>query len=96
VADSDTLRFPTGEADMSNCPHCNRATFEIEQVEVDGEQLQLLQCSGCKAPICVVEFTVGSRIHDLEQRLTEVLRVLVSSLQKMSAKFDDIERARGK
>lgn len=39
---------------------------------------------------------VGQLIHDLEQRVTEVLRVLVSSLQKMNARLNQIERANGK
>ncbi len=82
---------------MSNCPHCNRATFEIEEVEVSGVKLKLVQCSGCKAPIGVIEYSdVGQLIHDLEQWMTEVLRVLVSSLQKMNSRLDQIERAMGK
>ena len=38
---------------------------------------------------------VGQLIRDLEQRVTEVLRVLVSSLQKMNSRLDQIERANG-
>jgi hypothetical protein len=82
---------------MSNCPHCNRATFEIEEVEVSGVKFKLVQCSGCKAPVGVMEYNnVGQLIHDLEQRVTEVLRVLVSSLQKMNSRLDQIERANRK
>jgi hypothetical protein len=82
---------------MSYCPHCNRATFEIEEVEISGVKVKLVQCSGCKAPVGVVENNdVGQLIHDLEQRVTEVLRVLVSSLQKMNSRLDQIERTNGK
>jgi hypothetical protein len=27
---------------MSNCPHCNRATFEIEEFEVSGVKFKLV------------------------------------------------------
>jgi hypothetical protein len=81
---------------MSNCPHCNRATFEIEEAEVSGMKFKFVQCSGCKAPIGVMEYTdVGQLIHDLERRVTEVLRVLVSSLQKINSRLDQIERNSG-
>jgi len=82
---------------MAYCPHCNRAAFEIEEVEVNRMKVKLVQCSGCKAPVGVTEYNdVGQRIHELEQRMTEVLRVLVSSLQKMNSRLDQIERAKGK
>jgi len=81
---------------MSNCPHCNRATFEIEEVEVSGAKFKLLQCSECKAPVGTVDHNdVGELIHSWEQRLTEVLGVLVSSLQKMNSRLEQIERANG-
>jgi hypothetical protein len=79
---------------MANCPHCNRATFEIEEVELGEEKFKLLQCSGCKAPVSAVGHNDASQlIHDLEQRVTEVLRVLVSSLQRMNSRLDRIEEA---
>ncbi len=82
---------------MSYCPHCNRTTFEIEEAEISGVKVKLVQCSGCKAPVGVVgNNDVGQLIHDLEQRVTEVLRVLVSSLQKMNSRLDQIEQANGK
>jgi len=82
---------------MSYCPHCNRATFEIEEVEVDRVKFRFVQCAGCKAPLGVIENNdVGQFIRDLDQRVTEVLRVLVSSLQKMNSRLDRIERDNGK
>lgn len=82
---------------MANCPHCNRETFEIEEVELGGDKFKMLQCSGCKAPVTAIEYNDTSQlIHDLEQRVTEVLRVLVSSLQRMSSRLDRIDEARGK
>ena len=79
---------------MSHCPHCNHATFEVEEVEMNGVKVKLVQCSGCKAPLGILENNdVGQLIHDLEQKVTEVLRVLVTSLQKINARLDQIERA---
>jgi hypothetical protein len=81
---------------MSNCPHCNRATFEIDEVEASGATFKILQCSECKAPISIIDRNdVGELIHSWEQRLTEVLGVLVSSLQKMNSRLDQIGRANG-
>ncbi len=78
---------------MSNCPHCNRATFEIEEIEVSGAKYKLLQCSQCKAPVGIIDRNDFSElIHGWEQRVTEVLRVIVSSLQKMNSRLDQIER----
>jgi hypothetical protein len=76
---------------MSNCPHCNRTTFEIEEVEVAGMGLKIVQCSGCKAPVGVLDTNVSQLIHTFEQNVTEVLRVLVSSLQKMNSRLERIE-----
>ena len=63
---------------MSYCPHRNHATFEVEEVEMNGVKVELVQCSGCKAPVGILENSeVGQLIHDLEQKFTEVLRVLL-------------------
>ena len=95
VTDRYILSNPQWERNMSNCPHCNRETFEIEEVEVSGVKLKLVQCAGCKAPVGIIEHNdVGKVIHDLEQRVTEVLRVLASSLQKMNSRLTQIERAK--
>ena len=42
---------------MSNCPHCNQTTFEIEEVEASGRKIKLVQCTGCKAPLGIMEHT---------------------------------------
>jgi transcription initiation factor IIE alpha subunit len=82
---------------MSYCPHCNRVTFEIEEVEVSGVKLKLVQCSGCKSPLGFIENNeVAQFIRDMDQRVTEVLRVVVSSLQKMNSRLDRIEQANEK
>jgi hypothetical protein len=84
------------ENNMSNCPHCNQTTFEIEEVEASGRKITLVQCTGCKAPLGIMEHTdVGQLVQNLEQRITEVLRVLVTSLQKMNVRLDQIERSAG-
>jgi len=75
---------------MPNCPHCNQASFEIEEVEITGTQFNFVKCSGCKAPVGVIEF--GS-LRGLENRITEVLQVLVSSLQRINSRLDRIEEA---
>jgi hypothetical protein len=81
---------------MSYCPHCNGMTFEIEEVEVSGIKLKLVQCSGCKAPVGAMEYNdVSQLVHNLEQKIIEILRILVSSLQKMNSRLDQIERANG-
>ena len=65
---------------MPFCPHCNRNTFEILAVDVGGTKYNCVQCSGCKAPVSFVE---SSRVEEsdeaFETRVTEVLRVVVSS-----------------
>ena len=73
---------------MSYCPYCHRSAFEIEEVEVAGVKLNFVQCSGCGAPVGIME----SR----EINLTEVLRVLILSLQKLNSRLEQIEQAIGK
>jgi transcription elongation factor Elf1 len=67
---------------MPFCPHCNRNTFEIMAVDVGGTMYNCVQCYSCKAPVSFVE---RDRIEEsdeaFETRVTEVLRVVVSSLQ---------------
>lgn len=72
---------------MPHCSHCNRNTFEMEEVEVAGKKFSFVQCSGCKVPVDVVE---SANID-----LTEVLRVLVSSLQILNSRLERIEQASG-
>jgi hypothetical protein len=72
---------------MPHCSHCNRNTFEMEEVEMVGKKFSFVQCSGCKVPVGVVESAnIG---------LTEVLRVLVSSLQILNSRLERIEQASG-
>jgi hypothetical protein len=81
---------------MSNCPHCNRTTFEIDEIEIAGTKFRLVQCSGCKAPVGILEnHNVDHLIHELEQRITDVLRILVTSLQKMNSRLEQIEKIDG-
>jgi hypothetical protein len=79
---------------MSHCPHCNRVTFEIEEVEIAGAKQRLVQCSGCKAPVGVLESEIITKqIRELEQMVTQVLRVVVASLQKINSSLDRIDGA---
>jgi hypothetical protein len=62
------------------CPHCNRNTFEITAVDVGGTKYNCVQCSGCKAPVSFVERSrVEVSDEAFETRVTEVLRIVVSS-----------------
>lgn len=72
---------------MPYCPHCNLSTFELEEADVAGVKFNFVQCSGCKAAVGVVD-TAGIG-------LTDVLRVLVSSLQKLNSRLEQIEQTLG-
>jgi hypothetical protein len=70
---------------MSYCPHCNQSTFEVEEVDVAGINYSFVQCTGCKSAIGVVaSTTIG---------LPDVLRILISSLQRLNSRLERIEQA---
>jgi hypothetical protein len=78
---------------MPFCPHCNRNTFEIVAVEVEGTQYNCLQCWGCKAPVSFVESAhVKEADGAFETRMTDVLRVVVSSLQAINSRLIRMEQ----
>jgi hypothetical protein len=78
---------------MPFCPHCNRNTFEILAVDVGGTKYDCVQCSGCKAPVSFVERSrVEQSDETFETRVTEVLRVVVSSLQTINSRLVRIEQ----
>ena len=78
---------------MPFCPHCNRNTFEIIAVDVGGTMYNCVQCYSCKAPVSFVE---RDRIEEpdeaFETRVTEVLRVVVSSLQTINSRLLRMEQ----
>jgi hypothetical protein len=75
------------------CPHCNRATFETEEVDIGGAKYKCVQCSGCKAPLGFLPGeSVGPATDEFETRVTEVLRVIVSTLQAMSGRLARIDQ----
>ncbi len=79
---------------MPYCPHCNRDSFEFGEVDVGGTRYKCLQCASCKAPIGFVPSAVAApTTDDFETRVTEVLRVIVSSLQAVSTRLARIEQA---
>jgi len=79
---------------MPYCPHCNRDSFEFDNVDVSGTKYKCLQCSSCKAPVGLLPSAASGQIHDdFETRVTEVLRVIVSSLQAVSTRLARIEQA---
>ena len=77
---------------MPYCPHCNRNTFEVIAVDVGETTYNCVQCAGCKAPVSFVE---PARVEEsdkaFETRVTEVLRVVVSSLQAINSRLIHIE-----
>jgi len=78
---------------MPFCPHCNRNTFEILAVDVGGTKYNCVQCSGCKAPVSFVERSRAEQSDEaFETRVTEVLRVVVSSLQTINSRLVRIEQ----
>ena len=62
-------------------------------VDVGGTMYNCVQCSSCKAPVSFVE---RDRIEEpdeaFETRMTEVLRVVVSSLQAINSRLIRIEQ----
>jgi hypothetical protein len=77
---------------MPFCPHCNRNTFEILAVDVGGTKYNCVQCSGCKAPVSFAERSVEESDQAFETRVTEVLRVVVSSLQTINSRLIRMEQ----
>ena len=78
---------------MPFCPHCNRNTFEIIAVDVAGTKYNCVQCSGCKAPVSFVERArVEESDEAFETGVTEVLRVVVSSLQTINSRLLHMEQ----
>jgi len=78
---------------MPFCPHCNRNSFEILAVELAGTKHNCVQCSGCKAPVSFVEFgRADGSDTAFETRVTEALRVVVSSLQTINSRLIRIEQ----
>jgi len=78
---------------MPYCPHCNQKAFEIEDVDIGGTKYNCVQCSGCKAPIGFVpREIIGSALDQLDTRVTEVLHVVVSTLQTVNTRLARIEQ----
>ncbi len=81
---------------MPYCPHCNRNSFETEEIDLANTRVLCIQCTGCKAPAGVIESAAAHQSPDgFETRVTEVLRVVVSSLQTISSRLARIEQALG-
>ena len=78
---------------MPFCPHCNRNTFDIIAVDVAGTKYNCVQCSGCKAPVSFVERAhVEESDEAFETRVTDALRVVVSSLQTINSRLIRMEQ----
>jgi len=78
---------------MAFCPHCNQRNFEIEELEVGGSRYKCVQCSGCRAPVAFIERARAiESVDNFETRITEVLRVVVASLQTISSRLSRIEQ----
>lgn len=66
---------------VSTCAHCQNQSFEIQEVKINGAKQQLLfvQCTGCGAPVDVVDGRAlqrhqeqDARIKNLEQQMAAV------------------------
>jgi hypothetical protein len=78
---------------MPYCPHCNRNTFEVLAVDMGGTKYNCVQCSGCKAPVSFVEPSRVEQSNEaFETRVTEALRVVVSSLQAINSRLIRMEQ----
>jgi hypothetical protein len=78
---------------MAYCPHCNHKAFEIEAVDLGGTQYNCVQCSGCKAPVSFVQSDGAAESGEsFETRVTDVLRVMVSSLQTINSRLIRMEQ----
>lgn len=78
---------------MPYCPHCNRNTFEIVAIDLGGTTYNCVQCSGCKAPVSLVQHSrSGNSDEAFETRVTDVLRVVVSSLQAINSRLIRMEQ----
>ena len=78
---------------MPYCPHCNRNTFETVTVDVGETKYNCVQCAGCKAPVSFDQHSqVGKSKEDFETRMTDVLRVVVSSLQAINSRLIRMEQ----
>ncbi len=64
-------------------------------IELSGARLRCVQCAACKAPLGFMEpANVDDRsLDDFQNRVTDVLRVIVSSLQATNARLARIEEA---
>jgi hypothetical protein len=78
---------------MPFCPYCNQKTFEIEEVDVGDSKYKFVQCAGCKAPIGFIQQAhVDRSFVDFEAKITQALRVVVSSLQTIDSRLTRIEQ----
>jgi hypothetical protein len=76
---------------MPYCPQCNRKDFEIEAVDLGGRQYNCVQCSGCKAPVAFLDHS-GPSTESSEPEVSDVLRVMISSLQSINSRLGRIEQ----
>jgi hypothetical protein len=77
---------------MPYCPYCNQKTFEIEAIDLAGRQYNCVQCAGCKAPVAFIEHAVEQSTDSSEPALSDVLRVMISSLQTINSRLGRIEQ----
>jgi hypothetical protein len=78
---------------MPYCPHCNQRTFEIEALDLAGRPYNCVQCSGCKAPVAFIEHArVEQSTDPSEPALSDVLGVMISSLQTINSRLARIEQ----
>jgi hypothetical protein len=70
---------------MPSCPHCNRNTFEIPAVAISGTKYNCVQYSAARRLLVLSNVRVEESDEAFETRVTEALRVVVSSLQTINS-----------
>jgi transcription elongation factor Elf1 len=59
---------------VSTCPKCNGHSFELAPLTPLGvsQKLAIVQCSGCGAPIGILDPTTGSQIDGLKNQIAAI------------------------
>lgn len=79
---------------VSQCPHCNNRTFELQLVEAAGAKFKhyFIQCSACGAPAGLVEYeNIGGQLTTMGQFLNLLASDLRSGVADLRSRLADME-----
>lgn len=67
---------------FSKCPHCANSYFELKEVEPQGSNFKqnFVQCSGCGAPVGVVDFQNTAALLDKQRQQIAIFQSEVSAV----------------